>query len=406
MDQMGCLSIYVELNISKEIIVPKKLSIYLLEVAEISGTKLSCLTTRLRDKGRKNHLLLHNGKFKDEHEFQQELLKIFKKIFNNSNEQKPQDQIHLLIISAHGKPRTGTELCISGEKSFDLTQYSDYFKIFPDNMFVYISACWGAYPLIIEAIRSKSDNPPILIGPLIPIDQSQNIQIQNSIIDCLCCGDCNYEKSLIQVVESLNKSKYLSYYDQLAVRIVTKNGNMIPGSEAVSLSAKVEERKKYLIVSIQSTSTSIKYSDSNFFRVILYDGESFWMTYKHELSLDEKFKIKNPYLAINKAIEVKCKIYKKPTSLNIGTLTEIIKIERLHKVPDKLKNYEPPYSYCVDEPISNKIYFNKNGIKKESPCLSCNWAILEPTNIIENDKINLVIDISCRRKKCAVHSVQ
>jgi len=330
-------------------------------------------------------------------------LQTFEKIFNDANSYTPEERIHLLIISAHGVPYTGTNLEVSSGKSIDLSLYKEYFRVLPKDLVIYVSACWGGYPSVIQGICGNADNPPILIAPLIPIEQHQNIKIQNSIIDCLL-NHSDYEEQLIQTIKRLNEKLKKSYYEQPIVRIVTKNGEQIPGLEAAFLAAKIEEYKKYLVVALQDIFPGCP---NDFLQFILYDGASLWMILKYELSsFNDIFEIEDPYLAIGRAIELKGKILSEPSSLNIGQLTDIIKVRKIpdKKIPDRLK-YEVPYPHCKEKPDSERIHVTMGFIHRGSPCLVCNWAIFDDESGVD-EKDDLKIKVSCRRSNCEAHNLQ
>ncbi|MBN3783253.1 hypothetical protein G3O06_37895 [Burkholderia sp. Ac-20345] len=92
----------------------------------------------------------------------------------------------VLIISTHGKGLTGTHLD-TGTGTVDLWEYKDYFGVLPNNLVVYLSACWGGYPTTAGAIQSGARVPPV-VGPLVDIIVSHANDFQTELLDLLNTG--------------------------------------------------------------------------------------------------------------------------------------------------------------------------------------------------------------------------
>src|SRR5208337_884996 len=89
--------------------------------------------------------------FSDESEFETKINNIIDKMLKTNT-----DHMHLLIISVHGEQNTGTNLSLTNGKSINLRLYQKIFKKLPEKLFVYISACWGAYPSQIRIFYQKN----------------------------------------------------------------------------------------------------------------------------------------------------------------------------------------------------------------------------------------------------------
>ncbi|MDA3669889.1 hypothetical protein [Burkholderia cenocepacia] len=92
----------------------------------------------------------------------------------------------VLIISTHGEELTGTRLD-TGTGSVDLWEYKDHFGVLPNNLVVYLSACWGGYPTTAGAIQSGARVPPV-VGPLVDIIVSDANAFQAELLDLLDTG--------------------------------------------------------------------------------------------------------------------------------------------------------------------------------------------------------------------------
>lgn len=102
-------------------------------------------------------------------------------LFGEKAPDSAENVVNLLVIRAHGKARTGTELIAGNDESINLDLFRDYFKTLPENLVVYLDVCWGAFPAaasIVSGITSKGlTGIPIVIGPLVAVrvDHSEKI---------------------------------------------------------------------------------------------------------------------------------------------------------------------------------------------------------------------------------------
>ncbi|WP_143295311.1 hypothetical protein [Burkholderia pseudomallei] len=92
----------------------------------------------------------------------------------------------VLIISTHGEELTGTRLH-TGTGTVDLWEYKDHFGVLPNNLVVYLSACWGGYSTTAGAIQSGARVPPV-IGPLVDVIVSHANAFQAELLDLLNSG--------------------------------------------------------------------------------------------------------------------------------------------------------------------------------------------------------------------------
>ncbi|MFP3588582.1 hypothetical protein SCB29_33860 [Paraburkholderia sp. SIMBA_055] len=92
----------------------------------------------------------------------------------------------VLIISTHGEELTGTRLD-TGTGSVDLWQYKHCFGVLPNNLVVYVSACWGGYPSAAAAIQSGTRVPHV-VGPLVDTSVSLADAFQTALLDLVDGG--------------------------------------------------------------------------------------------------------------------------------------------------------------------------------------------------------------------------
>jgi hypothetical protein len=111
-----------------------------------------------------------------------------------------------LIISTHGKALTGTRLdTVTG--SVDLWEYKDYFGVLPNNLVVYVNACWGGYPSPAAAIQSGTRVPPV-VGPMVNIYPQLADAFQSALLDLLDAGMPS-DRALYRLVRHYNSDAML-----------------------------------------------------------------------------------------------------------------------------------------------------------------------------------------------------
>lgn len=125
------------------------LNIYIIEESKKIEEGLSCITSRLSDRG---DLFCHvkgYQKFSNEETLKNNILSIMSKILLSNP-----DTINLLIISAHGTGHTSIKrkgkgsgsIELNKKESLDLRRCQDYFKLLPDHLVVFL-ICVKAHTL-------------------------------------------------------------------------------------------------------------------------------------------------------------------------------------------------------------------------------------------------------------------
>ena len=374
------------------------LSIYLLEEKGIFKDEphLSCFTSRVNAGGTLDDSVLLRHLFGTESEFKGGLVKLFEKM--SLNWASPQHR-HLIIISAHGIPHTGTYLALSDGNTINLHCYEDYFKVLPKECVVFLSACLGGYPAPIQGIQGKADNKPTFIAPIVAINGPHNQKLQNEIIDALL-KQVDYENYLIQSLDTLNNKWQNAYFHKTAIRIVTKSGKWIPDQNTAGYAAEVEGQSyKYRIVALQSY--FLTPNEAPLYAVLFNNDNnisSYWQTIA--ASLAPVYKFEAPFSCIGNCIETSVIKIREPSLQNaIGIINIEGKSIRLPQIPSPLNNYSPPFSYCYDVPDVNNTVREVNAHAINTSCRACNWAMLKWANYNGQTSVTAV----CRKKECAEH---
>lgn len=148
-----------------------------------------------------------------------------------------------LIISTHGATRTGTSLDVVTEH-VDLSEYRGCFGVLPNNLTVYLNACWGAYPSTAAAIQSGIRRPPV-VGPLVEIYPSLANRFQAELLDLLDAGAPS-TRALYRLVRRFNNEETLRVKDyggqQSLFGMWDVSGTFFPRAPVgVQLSAGIEQ---------------------------------------------------------------------------------------------------------------------------------------------------------------------
>lgn len=100
-------------------------------------------------------------------------------------EQEPK----VLIISGHGVPLTGTDIDSDGVRANDirLWTFDQLFSDLPPNLFIYMSACFGAYPAA-TALQSDDEHTPYVLGPGVDIRFEHANLFQREFLQLIAAG--------------------------------------------------------------------------------------------------------------------------------------------------------------------------------------------------------------------------
>lgn len=132
-------------------------NVWTIEEAELRDTATTCVPSGLPPGARLGSVVWFDSK--------RELLDAVGQTFSEML-RRPDEERHLLVISAHGKQRTGTYIEVSREVHGRRDEHAPFFAIRPASVVTIVAACWGGYPsrLIIGAIGSSRTACPLKPG--------------------------------------------------------------------------------------------------------------------------------------------------------------------------------------------------------------------------------------------------
>lgn len=159
---------------------------------------------------------------------------------------------HLLVISSHGRERTGTELSAKSESINAHLIDQRLFQIRPENLVVFLSACWGAYPSFVQAARSGDWRVPTVIGAIVPIHPRDANMLQKQIVRVLC-ETGHSEAALMCLVRKTNR-RLRGRYPADPFRIVLRSGKSYPREGSAGLAAPILRVREFMVVALQNWS--------------------------------------------------------------------------------------------------------------------------------------------------------
>ncbi|HPC43034.1 MAG TPA: hypothetical protein PLD91_19115 [Spirochaetota bacterium] len=199
------------------------MKIFILEEESLNsaGLPYTCITQRLKNGGDLFNYREIYEQFVDEKDFQSKLFKIVAHMLKSNH-----DNINLLIISAHGIGNTGTNLWTSNN-SINLRNYQEYFRVLPKHMVVYMRSCESAFPGTFWAFYEKSDNKPLLVGPIVPIGASDANVLEEIIIETIRDSSDN-ENILHDKIIAHNSLLQNKYGKQYSIGMFFRSGIWYP----------------------------------------------------------------------------------------------------------------------------------------------------------------------------------
>jgi len=199
------------------------LNIYVLEEKSLAKAGMSCMTSRLSNGGDLQSHVKEVVSFSDEKSFLSSILSIVGKMLSSNS-----DAINLLIISAHGLDETGTNIALEEDgTSINLRDHSDFFKVPPNHLVIYLSICKGAYPGAFACFCQGYEPKPIVVSPVVPICPNDANDFQHMLIDTMTIKSDNEDEIFKQIVLFNSKVKN-SYNHDYTMGIFKRNGEWVP----------------------------------------------------------------------------------------------------------------------------------------------------------------------------------
>jgi hypothetical protein len=313
---------------------------------------------------------LHVGTFEDQRTFERGVLEAFTHMHRadvppDATLDRPDGASpaglskHLLVISSHGRERTGTVLTSrEGEGVGGLERTIDghlidqrLFAIRPRNLVVLLSACWGAYPAFVAAAGAGDFRPPTIVGAIVAVRASDANRLQKDIVSQLCRAG-HSEAALLCLVRATNK-RLFAHYKTNAFRIVLRSRRSYPREGQALLAAPLLKTRKFMVVAMQRNCATLLGADGKY-----------WLTAAHLLQ---------PPVEVGSCHELVAKVAWQDASFGIGLLCDVTGVTACPRPPGFFRAYKPPFAHCsTASSPSNTL--RQMPVEALSTCKRCDWA--------------------------------
>ena len=194
--------------------------------------------------------------FEGSAEFGPALSEAVRHLFRKEAHDLGEGVVNLLIIRAHGKERTGTELIAGNDESINLDLFRDHFKTLPENLVIYLDVCWGAFPAAASmggGIVSKGQTGrPIVVGPLVEVRVDHSKKILADIRRRLSNGISLDDMRALAHTYNDNQRYRDCYGVDFIIGIHQPDGTFYPSDAVNQLAAPVQTKEFFVIESFRS----------------------------------------------------------------------------------------------------------------------------------------------------------
>lgn len=339
---------------------PGGVQLHVLEERSLLGTGFSAVPDRYVPQQ------LHVRHFDDQASFESGLREAFTRMHALSLNVSPgapaptRDPQHILVISAHGKMGTGTELTTLKDRINAHLVDQRLFKLAPRNLVVLLSACWGAYPGFVETFRRGPAQPPTIIGAIVNVHPRHANELQKRIVSSLCCSGHN-EASLALIVREANKRLRPRYDGAAPFRITLGSGRRYP--KRAGLAVPLLKTRKFLVVALQSGLTL-----AGAHRVVLLGADGrYWLAPRQVFP--ETTTLGECYETIGKAAWI-------DRLSGIGALCELSRPRLCARPPAFFRAYRAPFPHSDGGSTNAAPSSRSMPLAVMSQCKRCSWASL------------------------------
>lgn len=334
--------------------------------------------------------------FETEAEFETAMREAFERMHRAT--EKPALR-HLLIISAHGKQGTGTHVRLERRReAFDLRRHAAMFEMRPREIVVFISACWGAYPSIVQAVRSGVASPkPITIGPIVNIHPKHANLLQRRIVKTMC-EERDIEGALAAVTQEESAALF-ERHGEAVWRIIKRDGTSIPPQGKAGLAVPMRAKMSYRIVALQRLQGS-RHIDPDVAVLLSADGK-YW---RAPITPFEQWSDGTAYNLIGKSFLLRAKELCYQESAGIGDLVDFGLVSLQPHPPRFFRAYRPPYDYSV-LPSTTKYRGTERPLSVTAlpVCKRCNWSTMHIRGTSRDGLKTYFVDGLCHRDTCPQH---
>jgi hypothetical protein len=305
---------------------------------------------------------------------------------------------HVLVISSHGEPMTGTLLEVAGGVQVALDEHANVFEIRPKGLVVLVSACWGGYPSVLRAVRANEITPPpLVVAPVVPIHARHVNELQQAMVDVIV-READMDGAIERVVRERD-AMLTDAYGEHVFRIVRRDGTMIPPAGDGGLAAEMQRAAAYRVLAVQRDPNAGQEPPG----IAIVQGQDgrYWRVNVSAISdaADED----SVYDLVGRALRFRAKALKYNGALKLGELVDVANVEPLDKHP--LPPAPPPFDHaterCVAKSVADARVIAPDSLKR---CKRCNWTSTWFQSVVREGRTHHDIRAVCHRDACPEHA--
>lgn len=313
--------------------------------------------------------------------------------------QRPDGGRHLLVISTHGKERTGTRLAITEQAHVSLDQHVDLFAIRPKGLVILISACWGGYPSVIRAVRAgNAKEHALVIAPLVKIHPDDINAVQHAVLEAMTAPgpyDDVIERLVVAYDEELQEK-----HAEPVLRVVRRDGSMLPAEGDAGLADRMEETACYRVVALQRLPQPN--TEPPAFAVVQEPRRgTYWrvpVTAIADAATEDTVHALHGDVVVLRGKRLR---YSEVDAL--GELVDVVRMARPTEIK-VLPMQEHRYAHSTERttamPADQARVIKETSLKR---CKRCNWASLTFESESRGGKTRHGIEGLCHRPRCPEH---
>lgn len=373
--------------------------LHVVEEQSLCGTEFSCIPEPNRFVAKQ----IHVAHFCDERSFESHVFDAFRRMHTlggasaaslqvDGDALKDEGLRHVLVISGHGKEKTGTAIDLPTPKRSLNMHLVDVrlFEIRPQSLVVFLSACWGAYPGLADAFRHGDHSPrPTVVGPLVPVHPRHANELQKAIVQQLC--NRGYDEAALACLVRQANRELRARYRCAPFRIILRSGAMCPSQGKGGLASRLILRS-HLVVAIHRAlnPSGVEYA------VLLGADGYYWIAPFHQVA---------PAKRVGDKVVIAAKNHWCDGLHRLGGITDIEGVQMDTRPPRFFAAYRPPFPHCWDDPVPRSGP-RTMPLPALGTCKRCNWARLQNQRIraAETGVVQHAWSLLCFRDSCPLHT--
>jgi hypothetical protein len=367
---------------------------HIVEEADLRGTRLSCVP---RDALPAGAAIATQTFFATEEQLVQSVMQAFKAMLTSEAGVR-----HLLVLSAHGGPGTGTLIEVAPGTLVRLDKHAGLFEIRPPGLVTFASACWGGYPSVIQALRAGDrSESPFIVAPVVPVHPDDANELQRRLVDAMTAEERDdHLDALLEAKTAAFDKERTPDYAEAVFRFVRRNGEMVPGQGDAGLAQPMQPRATYLVVSVQRLPSAG--AEAPGIAIVQAQDGRYWRVATSILSEAEDDA--GVYALVGKGFTFRAKIHRYAGAESFGDMTDVSEVKVADRVPGILR-LAPPYPHAAErttvKALTAALKIAATSVRK---CRRCNWASLSIKSENRGGNTRHVVEAVCHRNECGEHA--